>query len=1234
MKRKATMSDTPPSSPDMPNNNTGYAIKYKELMYPLIDDPLFSYRIGQKKEFYENAYIDYIEGTITEKKFKERADILCNLPFSLAPHQRFVKNFMSFNTPYNSLLLYHGLGTGKTCSAMTICEEMREYMKKVSSTQKIIVIASPNVQDNFKSQLFDRSKLKKIGGKWNLESCVGSNLIDEVTQSTSPTTKRDRLTRNVTRLIKKYYMFVGYQEFSNFFRNKILKSLTTLDIDDTQKKDIIQKRIQSFFGNRLIVVDEAHNLRPSNKKEKGVGNVLTQIVENTSNMRLLLLSATPMYNSPQEIIWLLNLMCKNDGIPTLDAKEAFDSDGNLRRIEDDDGNIIDIGAKKLAQKMSGHISFIRGENPFTFPFPLYPSEFDRERSVKSLADYPNVMMNGKDIIQPLEYLDCYMSDVGPRQRIVYEKILAELLATLSGDEDGNKKLEDIEGFGYNFIQPLLDALIISFPSLDEAEGSGDTKTYLKYTGKTGLDGVVDATKKSGYSVDYSYKKDILDKYGRIFSKEQIGDYSGKIKSIIESIHESDGIVLVYSQFLEGSLIPIALALEEEGYERTAVSNGKNLFSKEEATAITAKAGFKKNGKYAFISGNAGYSPNNAKELAELVKDDNKDGDQIKVVLISRAGSEGLDFKNIRQLHILEPWYNTKRVEQIEGRAVRNCSHKTLPFEKRNVSIYLHASNPFLEKKRQTEEPADLYVYRYAERGAVKIGVVSRLAKETSIDCLINGHMLDFNAERLNLNVNLKLPNKTTIVYQVGDKPYTSICDYMAKCSYVCKKGDGDAYTKTELDAIKTTGEPDEKDTGLIEPSFYENDISNLIAKISSLYLEGYVFSFDDIHRRLKGYAGKQYSHIQIAAALSRMVENKNIRVADNFGRYGNIIQIGTMYFFNPSEMQSIPDDIFEIKTPVEYKHSKLLFKQPKQVKKQTDVYVSRSKKTDGTDGNIDALVAMVKDVRERINVAFGQPDKIKNDKDWYRLAAFAIPELIAKENTRVKVIENTIIQHYIDFDMTQVAKKTFIETLYGEGGVSIDTIGKIETKLNTKEQSILKVVQRYIENAVIVKHKSSNAVLYSLFDADYVFNYYIFNNGRLELAKPEDINDFKGSIVEFQRSIVSRLADYVGFASVFKQDRLTFKVKHMKQKRSKGARCDQAGKSNSITLIKEFRDVTIDGAETNTVVIKMLSKMITNSVCVYQELLLRNYNETEHQNKIWFLPLEHYRQVNIEKINI
>ena len=69
--------------------------------------------------------------------------------------------------------------------------------------------------------------------------------------------------------------------------------------------------------------------------------------------------------------------------------------------------------------------------------------------------------------------------------------------------------------------------------------------------------------------------------------------------------------------------------------------------------------------------------------------ENINGEIVKIVIITKAGAEGLDFKNIRQVHILEPWYNLNRTEQVIGRAVRTCSHQRLNKEERNVKVFMN-----------------------------------------------------------------------------------------------------------------------------------------------------------------------------------------------------------------------------------------------------------------------------------------------------------------------------------------------------------------------------------------------------------------------------------------------------------------------------------------------------------------------------------------------------------------
>ena len=98
-----------------------------DYLYPSLDDPFFNVKLAQHKEFYDTRY----NGTVTD--VEAEAERLCNAEFELAPHQAFVRNFLSFQTPYNSLLLYHGLGSGKTCSAISVAEEMRDYMKQIGN---------------------------------------------------------------------------------------------------------------------------------------------------------------------------------------------------------------------------------------------------------------------------------------------------------------------------------------------------------------------------------------------------------------------------------------------------------------------------------------------------------------------------------------------------------------------------------------------------------------------------------------------------------------------------------------------------------------------------------------------------------------------------------------------------------------------------------------------------------------------------------------------------------------------------------------------------------------------------------------------------------------------------------------------------------------------------------------------------------------------------------------------
>ena len=257
------------------------------------------------------------------------------------PHQLFVRILSSLQTPYSSLFLYHGLGTGKTSSAIGIVEEMRSYTKQivVSGTSnrikgpQIDVIAAAIVQMNFRMQLFGPSKLKKNNstGEWNINTSVGNSLLNEINPAQINGMSKEKTEVNVNKIITSSYRSFGYEQFAGYASRYIKKEYN--DEDNI-------KNANFYFSNSLIIIDKVHNIRTEEgNRRKVVTDILFKIVRKANNVRVFLLSATPMYNSYKEIIWITNLLNANDRRRSIKTEEVFD----------DYGNII-VGGKKLRQR--------------------------------------------------------------------------------------------------------------------------------------------------------------------------------------------------------------------------------------------------------------------------------------------------------------------------------------------------------------------------------------------------------------------------------------------------------------------------------------------------------------------------------------------------------------------------------------------------------------------------------------------------------------------------------------------------------------------------------------------------------------------------------------------------------------------------------------------------------------------------------------------------------------------
>ena len=126
--------------------------------------------------------------------------------------------------------------------------------------------------------------------------------------------------------------------------------------------------------------------------------------------------------------------------------------------------------------------------------------------------------------------------------------------------------------------------------------------------------------------------------------------------------------MIYSQYIDGGVVPVALALEEMGFTRYgSVSYTKSLFKTPPTESVDSTTLLRREdmvdtttyspAKYVMITGDKAFSPNNLADLKYATDPNNMNGEKVRVILITKAAAEGLDFKNIRQMHILEPWYN-------------------------------------------------------------------------------------------------------------------------------------------------------------------------------------------------------------------------------------------------------------------------------------------------------------------------------------------------------------------------------------------------------------------------------------------------------------------------------------------------------------------------------------------------------------------------------------------------
>jgi hypothetical protein len=277
-------------------------------------------------------------------------------------------------------------------------------------------------------------------------------------------------------------------------------------------------------------------------------------------------------------------------------------------------------------------------------------------------------------------------------------------------------------------------------------------------------------------------KNIKEHSNDYLTPEALARFSPKFLHILDNIKDPEyiGLHLVYSQFrtLEGIGL-FSLVLEKNGFARFKIKkNGSDIWEIDIPEADLGKPTYalytgtetveEKEITRRIYNGEWDYIPTNLASDLRKIANNNNMGEIIKVLMITSSGSEGINLRNTRYVHIMEPYWHPVRTEQVIGRARRICSHKNLPRALQTVEVFVYLmvlsaeqlkSDDAIELKRKDlskGEPkvpitTDQLLFEISEIKANLSLQLTDAIKESAFDCFIysNGKCMNFGDPKNN-----------------------------------------------------------------------------------------------------------------------------------------------------------------------------------------------------------------------------------------------------------------------------------------------------------------------------------------------------------------------------------------------------------------------------------------------------------------------------------------------------
>ena len=369
------------------------------------------YFLADRKGFVEatNKMFDQYAEEIREAAKNVSCDNYgASTDLSLLPHQKIVRDYLNLNTPYRGLLLYHGLGSGKTCSSIAIAEGMK-------SNRKVVVLTPASLQKNYVEELKKcgsalyartqhwtkvqarspaeassvstslRAPLGKGGFYWIMDPDKPSNYGDLLPE------EQKEVDKQLNSMIETDYRFIRYNGL------KRDSALIRSELDPESGTNP--------FDNCTVVIDEAHNLSsrisnslklyPQSKRTPGINDPaviayrLYHGLLSAKNARMILLTGTPIINSPHEIGILFNIIRGYMKVWTVpvsvpESMERTKFSEDVTRRLDSSGLVDYLSIGRVGSGRKSDVSFSR--NPIEFVRTAGSPEVSRNEEENIMND--------------------------------------------------------------------------------------------------------------------------------------------------------------------------------------------------------------------------------------------------------------------------------------------------------------------------------------------------------------------------------------------------------------------------------------------------------------------------------------------------------------------------------------------------------------------------------------------------------------------------------------------------------------------------------------------------------------------------------------------------------------------------------------------------------------------------------------------------------------------------------